>query len=528
MIGNQRRVLRGILSSLRPFWRSDRALPARIERLLRGDRRLGSRDRRLYRELIYATVRHLNWIEPWLDLAEDFAPFAEEAIAWLAADLPATHAFRTEVLAPRPPLPPWPPCPPTIQEKARDLASIAANRLPPQLLSRGLALAEPHASLCPPAQDSPAADSPANLHPRFAPAPLPSLLPAWAGVECPVAAEPAEYDALHRRAPLWLRIAESGIDPAALGEAGAPLAEFADRGWRWRPSGVLPGAVRVDSEADVTATAAFAAGRFEIQDLGSQLVLAAVQPAAGGRWLDACAGAGGKSLQLAALLGPRGRVHVHDIRPAALAELAERARRAGLDRRILRVTTDGAKHSPGARGNFDAPSDSGGSSNFDRPDIPGGSASYGGSGDTRGSGSPEDSGGSGFSSRSTGSCLEPAYDGVLVDAPCSGTGTWRRFPHLKAVTTPLEIASAAGLQLRLLTEFASRVRPGGFLIYATCSLCPRENEAVAEGFLASSPSFRPEPPARSYGGRPAGPGVLFLPSRHDTDGFFVASFRRNP
>ena len=211
----------------------------------------------------------------------------------------------------------------------------------------------------------------------------------------------------------------------------------------------------------MTGTEAYRTGRVEIQDLGSQLILAAVGPEPGGRWLDACAGAGGKSLQLAALLGADGRVEAHDVRPEALAELSRRSLRAGLGRRISQPRT-----------------------------------------------------------------LTGSYDGVLVDAPCSGTGTWRRAPHLKWVTTPADVATCARRQLKLLGHFARFVGPGGRLVYATCSLCRSENEEVLQRFLSSHPAFAPARWAHPFSGQPRGGGLLFWPAAHDGDGFFAASLRR--
>jgi 16S rRNA (cytosine967-C5)-methyltransferase len=399
IVGGQRRTLRELLGRLRPHWRSDRALPGRIDRLLRSDRRMGSRDRRLYRELVYTALRYLPWIEPWLDSAPERA---EIALAWLAAETPATHAFRAEVAAD------WPPCPPSVEAKA---ALLSAD------------------------------------------APLPSLLPDWLRAEAPGAFAPAESDALAQRAPLWLRLQDP--DPAAV------FAEWAGHDWTWQRSHLLPEAVALAAEADVTTTPAFRRGAFEVQDLGSQLILAAVAPEPGGHWLDACAGAGGKTLQLAALLGESGRVDVHDVRAAALAELDRRADRAGRAGQLRRM--------PAAAS---------------------------------------------------------GYDGVLIDAPCSGTGTWRRAPHLKWVTHPAELPRQAERQRALLAQFAARVRPGGRLIYATCSLCRAENEESVEQFLAAHPDFRAEAPARPFTSRPAGPGFQFWPSGHNGDGFFAAALRR--
>ena len=137
---------------------------------------------------------------------------------------------------------------------------------------------------------------------------------------CPEAAVVPNLDALHTRASLWLRLQTPDFERV--------FAEFKSLGWAWRRAAVLPTAVELLTEADVTKTAAWTAGLFEVQDLGSQLNPRWCRLAPGGHWLDACAGAGGKTLQLASLLGPIGRVDAHDIRPSALKERSIRATRA--------------------------------------------------------------------------------------------------------------------------------------------------------------------------------------------------------
>jgi 16S rRNA (cytosine967-C5)-methyltransferase len=119
-----------------------------------------------------------------------------------------------------------------------------------------------------------------------------------------------------------------------------------------------------------------------------------------------------------------------------------------------------------------------------------------------------------------------AYDGVLIDAPCSGSGTWRRAPHLKGTTKPADLRHHRLRQEALLGQFAPRVRPGGRLVYATCSLCRSENEGPVESFLAGHPDFAAEAPRRPASSRPAGPGIQFWPAGHDGDGFFAAILRR--
>ena len=115
---------------------------------------------------------------------------------------------------------------------------------------------------------------------------------------------------------------------------------------------------------------------------------------------------------------------------------------------------------------------------------------------------------------------------MLIDAPCSGSGTWRRAPHLKWTTTPGIIGKRAIQQQTLLAKFAGSVRPGGQLVYATCSLSARENAEIVDAFLASHPDFSREYLKRTFGFKPVAQALTILPARHDTDGFFVAALRR--
>lgn len=385
--GSQADTFLRLVRELRPRWRTDAGLPRTIQALLGSDRRFGSRDRRLYRELIYTTLRYLPWIEPWLDRD---ANEAVRRVAWLAADIPAAQRFRAE-----------------------------------------LATGEP-----------PQGDKT-------------ELLPAWFREHCPEVFAGAELDTQLRRPPVWLRLQGTEAQSARV------FAEFDQRGWQWRRSAVLDDAVELLSEADITSTEAWKGGLIEVQDLGSQMILRSLAVVRGSRWLDACAGAGGKTLQLARLVGPTGTVEAHDVRATALAELRLRADRA----RLTNV-------------------------------------------------------------RTVAQPMDAHYDGVLVDAPCSGSGTWRRFPHLKWTTTPALVAERAALQEKLLAQFAACVRPGDTLVYATCSLSRRENEDVVNRFLVAQPSFAPAPFAETFGFAARGNGLTIMPSRHDTDGFFVAVFRR--
>ena len=393
---SQQQVYLRLVNRLRPHWRIDLALPTRIQRMLAGERSFGSRDRRLYRELLYTTLRYLPWIEPLLISDPDRAA---RVVAWLAADTRDTRSYRTELCGD------WP-AGGSLEERAKFL---------------GLSAGE--------------------------------LLPAWFRDECPAVFTPSELEAQLARAPLWLRLQTD--DEARVS------AEFEEQGWRTAPSPILPSAWRVLDEADVTKTSVYAKGLIEIQDLGSQLVLESLALNPGGRWLDACAGAGGKTLQLARMLAPGGIVDAHDIRADALDELLQRADRAELG-------------------------------NIQTTDNP----------------------------------RADSYDGVLVDAPCSGSGTWRRSPHLKWVTSPELIKERAQLQATLLDRFSVCAQPGGLLVYATCSLTHRENADVVADFLTRHPEFTPEVPPLTFGFEPVHGAITIFPSRHNTDGFFVAPLRR--
>jgi len=416
---NQCRVYLELLERIRPHIRTDPGLPERIRALLARDRRFGSRDRRLYRELLFTTIRYLPWIAPDLD---DAPGRAAATAAWLAAETPDTQPYRLGLTGG------WPTCPDSVQARAAILGVSPV-----------------------------------------------SLLPDWTGTEAPRALQPTELEALHRRSPLWIRVQRG--DPRDV------IRALEDEGLVCHPSRVLDCAIRVHTtdgrDPDLSRVSSWKEGMFEVQDLGSQLVLSTLNLEGGERWLDACAGAGGKTLQLAGLIEEAGTVDAFDPRTSALEELVRRRDRAGL--RNIAVL----------------------------PRAP-----------------------------STEVTNIARYDGVLVDAPCSGSGTWRRSPHLKWTTSAGDIRRHADRQLALLVAHAILVRPGGQLVYVTCSLASAENEGVARQFLEAHAEFEPIPPARDFGystgeaptrlppGNSSSLGLEILPSVNDTDGFYVAAFRR--
>jgi 16S rRNA (cytosine967-C5)-methyltransferase len=282
----------------------------------------------------------------------------------------------------------------------------------------------------------------------------------------------AEMAALNLPAPLDLRVnllkADRETARRALAEEGI-IAEPTP----WSPLGL-----RLRQRAPLAATAAFKAGLVEVQDEASQLAALLADARPGMRVVDFCAGAGGKTLALAAAMQNRGKLVACDVSAWRLERAGKRLRRAGVsnvERRALSTERDQWVKRHAA-----------------------------------------------------------SFDRVFVDAPCLGIGSWRRNPDGKWRSTPNDLAELVERQRDILASAARLVKPGGRLIYATCSLLREENEDQAEAFLAAAPDFTVYPAARAWeeaigGASPAGERYLRLtPARHGTDGFFVAQFERRP
>ncbi|GFZ79453.1 rRNA cytosine-C5-methylase [Elstera cyanobacteriorum] len=305
-------------------------------------------------------------------------------------------------------------------------------------------------------------------------------MPLWVRVEIPQWSEAplsslfngdeAELAALNTNAALDLRI------NALHGTREAILARLTAEGLRVTPGEWSPLAVRVEGRPALGALPAFRDGVVEIQDEGSQLV-ALLADAKPGQWvIDYCAGAGGKTLALAADMANKGRLIASDISVQRLERAVTRLRRAGVH-------------------------------NVERRALGGENASW--------------------FKRQAGK-----FDRVLVDAPCSGTGTWRRNPDMKWRIGPDDVAELTQKQREILGNAAKLVKPGGRLIYATCSLLPDENEASVDAFLADHPDFEVVPVTAIWAEKVAtpcpapGPYLRLTPHRHGTDGFFTAVLAR--
>jgi 16S rRNA (cytosine967-C5)-methyltransferase len=286
-------------------------------------------------------------------------------------------------------------------------------------------------------------------------------------------------------APLSLRVNPLAIERSTL------LTMLHEQGITGIAGKLSPDCILIEKRVNLTQTPLYREGLIEIQDEASQLAAYALAPKQGWRVLDACAGAGGKSLHIATLQRGKGEVIASDIEYERLKELPLRAKRAGL----ASITTQTIEPSASENKN-----DSAGENK-----LPTKLAH-----------------------------LQASCDAVLVDAPCSGSGTVRRSPMLKWRLTEGVVEKHATRQLAILSTFAAAVKPSGVLIYATCSVLPRENEDVIEQFLAAHPDFAPEPLAPVFAEHgivipmlsQTAHCVTLLPSVHGSDGFFLARMRR--
>lgn len=293
----------------------------------------------------------------------------------------------------------------------------------------------------------------------------------------------AEAAAYLDEAPVDLRVNALKADRTA---AKAALAE---EGFLTGETPLSPLGLRLSERKPLTGTAAFKQGLVEPQDEGSQLAALLTDARPGQRVVDFCAGAGGKSLALAAAMNNTGRLIACDTSENRLKRAAQRLKRAGVfivERRTLSSERDKwVKRAASAKG---------------------------------GKGS--------------------LFDRVLIDAPCTGTGTWRRNPDQKWRTAERDLFRLIDIQRQILESAARLVVPGGRLVYVTCSWLREENEAQIERFLTERPDFFAHPiadvwdetvVARGGGACPAEEGAMSLrlsPAGQGVDGFFVAVLGR--
>lgn len=273
---------------------------------------------------------------------------------------------------------------------------------------------------------------------------------------------------LHAAAPLDLRVNSVKASREEV------LQQFATDRIEAAPTPYSPYGIRLQSKITLNRQPMFMDGKIEVQDEGSQLLAQLVAPRRGEMVADFCAGAGGKSLALGALMRNTGRLYAFDVSEKRLHNLGQRLKRSGLSNLHSQVIA--SERDPKLKR------------------------------------------------------LIGKFDRVLVDAPCSGLGTLRRNPDLKWRQTPQDVEELTVKQASILDSAARLVKNGGRLVYATCSLLQEENEAIVEGFLATHPEFQLVPAteilAQQQIALDTGTYLKLLPQQHGTDGFFAAALER--
>jgi 16S rRNA (cytosine967-C5)-methyltransferase len=276
---------------------------------------------------------------------------------------------------------------------------------------------------------------------------------------------PAIVAANNAEAPLWL-----AVNPR-IGSRDAYLGRLRAEGLDALAPDAPPLALRLDAPAAPSALPGWAEGAAWVQDGAAQLAVEALDPAPGMRVLDACAAPGGKAAQLASRLDATGALVAVDLDARRLRRVGDNLRRLGLaSPQVLLAAADATQP-----GDWDG-------------DAP--------------------------------------FDAILLDAPCSATGIIRRQPDIKWHRQPADVEAAAALQTRLLAALWPRLRPGGRLLYATCSVLREENVDVVDAFLATHADARAVPLDARFG-RAAGPGRQRLPGEDGMDGFFYALLEKH-
>lgn len=302
----------------------------------------------------------------------------------------------------------------------------------------------PHAPAAPPPGEEAASEAP---------------VPGWLVPRFDPLIGPEEYAALLSRAPLDLRVNR------LKGSREAARAQLP----QCRPTPLSPIGLRSEEPFALEDHLAYRSGLVEVQDEGSQLLALACAVRPGMIVIDLCAGAGGKTLALAAEMVNEGRIIASDTDRGRLSRLPQRAGRAGVSIVETLLLAPGRERARLAE-------------------------------------------------------FAGAADLVLVDAPCSGSGTWRRNPETRWRLDPKRLAQLMNLQAHLLDLAAELVRPGGHLVYAVCSLLAEEGSGQAASFAARRSGFVSQEPDMP-GGRGSGQGRLLSPAHDGTDGFFVARWR---
>ena len=436
ILTRQRQLVTAMIEKLTPYV-IEKGHPADrvLARFFKDHRELGSRDRRFLSACFFSYFRWLGWTQP-LELGT-FNTIALSAYLDQTEIHPALTSGKND----------WQPLGgKTLNEK---LAAIREWFPDFQTLEKSDLLFPEFGK----EKQAPAQSVPELGKAKQAPAQPVSEL--GKSVELPEGKEEIFYETLQTRPPTWLRLRNDAFKKA-LTDAEIPFEEHPQ----------IPGAVSIPAGRSLGPLGS--SGQFEVQDIASQAVGVVAAPEAGSDWWDACAGAGGKALQLADAIGWDGKVFATDVRPEALANCKKRARTDGI-RNVRLQEHDLAKDEP----------------------------------------------------------FTKEFDGVLVDAPCSGWGTWSRNPDARWRTDPRDPAQKRNLQLRMLHNAAQCVKSGGVLVYAVCTFTREETTEVLEGFLKEHENFAIDPFDHPLTGEPTDGSLQIWPWDGPGDAMFIARLRKN-
>ncbi|MBK1698458.1 RsmB/NOP family class I SAM-dependent RNA methyltransferase [Rhodovibrio salinarum] len=439
----------------------DRPADQVVQEYVRQRRFMGAKDRRAVTDLVFAAIRARARTSWWLALAAGHDPehVGSESVGEQAAQTPPApraRVFALLILGEG-----W-----TVEQLAGVCDGTGYNPPPPDEAEQVLLSALEGQTLDDPRQpDWVRLETPAWLLPAFR--------------EAFGEATEAELTALRQEAPVDLRVNRLLTDgPREVAEA------LAAEDLQTQPTAYSPLGLRLTGRRAVQATAPYRDGFVELQDEGSQLIALLVAAKPGMAVCDFCAGAGGKTLALAAEMNDRGRLVALDVDGERLGRAGPRLQRAGarnVERRMLATDQDGESDP--------------------------------------------------FVEENAGS-----FDRVLIDAPCTGVGAWRRQPDSRWRLSEHALTQRTQAQDRILAQAAKLVKPGGRLIYATCSLLPQENRVRTWDFQSAHPEFRQLPIdevwAEGVGTDTTGvlpndgQDLTLTPARHGTDGFYLAVFER--
>jgi 16S rRNA (cytosine967-C5)-methyltransferase len=408
IIDQQNRLVVEVLETLTPHVLEHRHPADRVLlRFFKNRRELGSRDRRFLSECFFSYFRWLGWTRRL-----KLTPVQSAAIGWLL-DRTDLHVALESAVRPG-----WIPLGgKTLDEKRAALAAWFPEVQP--------------------------LENAALVFPEFG-----------NSVDLPAGCENLFYETLQQRPPTWLRLRDEAFKQK-LAEANIAFKEHEK----------MAGVISIDAGTSLGALGH--GGQFEVQDVASQAVAMIAAPAAGSDWWDACAGAGGKTVQMADLIGHDGKILATDVRDEALHECKKRAHAGGISSVRMQLH-DLARDKP----------------------------------------------------------FTKDFDGVLVDAPCSGWGTWSRNPDARWRTDPRDPVQKRNLQVKMLHNAAQCVKPGGLLVYAVCTFTREETAGVLERFLSEYPEFTPDSFKNPLTGELTGGTLQIWPQEGPGDGMFIARLRK--